>query len=33
VAAGDGFLYFSEPNGKIGRINRDGEIVEFEVSK
>jgi virginiamycin B lyase len=33
AAAPDGFLYFSEPNGKIGRINSNGDIVEFEVGK
>jgi virginiamycin B lyase len=33
AAAPDGSLYFSEPNGKIGRINPDGDIMEFEVGK
>jgi virginiamycin B lyase len=33
AAAPDGNLYFSEPNGKIGRINRSGDIKEFEVGK
>jgi virginiamycin B lyase len=31
TAAPDGFLYFSEPNARIGRINGNGDIVEFEV--
>ena len=31
TAASDGFLYFSEPNARIGRINGNGDIVEFEV--
>jgi hypothetical protein len=33
AAASDGFLYFSEPNGRIGRINADGDIVEFETGE
>jgi virginiamycin B lyase len=33
TAARDGFLYFSEPNGRIGRINADGDIVEFETGE
>jgi virginiamycin B lyase len=33
IAAPDGYLYFSEPNGKIGRIDTKGDIVEFEVGK
>jgi len=33
AAAPDGFLYFSEPNGRIGRINANGDITEFEVGK
>jgi virginiamycin B lyase len=33
AAARDGFLYFSEPNGRIGRINGDGDIVEFETGQ
>ncbi len=33
AAARDGYLYFSEPNAKIGRISTDGDIVEFEVGK
>ncbi len=33
AGAGDGYLYFSEPNGKIGRIDSNGDIVEFEVGK
>ena len=33
AAAPDGYLYFSEPNGQIGRINTNGDIVEFEVGK
>ena len=33
AAARDGYLYFSEPTGKIGRISTDGDIVEFEVGK
>jgi virginiamycin B lyase len=31
AAARDGFLYFSEPNGRIGRIDGNGDIVEFET--
>ena len=33
AAARDDYLYFSEPNGKIGRISTDGDIVEFEVGE
>ena len=33
AAAASGYLYFSEPNGKIGRIDSNGDIVEFEVGK
>jgi virginiamycin B lyase len=33
AAAPDGNLYFSEPSGKIGRINPNGDIKEFEVGK
>ena len=33
AAALSGYLYFSEPNGKIGRIDANGDIVEFEVGK
>jgi len=33
VGAQDGFVYFSEPNERIGRISRDGAITEFEVGK
>ncbi len=33
AAAPDGYLYFSEPNGKIGRINTNGDITEFDVGK
>lgn len=33
TAAQNGFLYFSEPNGKIGRIDSNGDIVEFDVGK
>lgn len=33
ASARDEYLYFSEPNGKIGRINTEGEIVEFEIGK
>ncbi|HLI81363.1 MAG TPA: hypothetical protein VKV03_15350 [Candidatus Binataceae bacterium] len=33
AAARAEYLYFSEPNGKIGRINAEGDIVEFEVGK
>jgi len=33
TAAPDRYLYFSEPNGKIGRIDTNGDIVEFDVGK
>ena len=33
TAAPDRYLYFSEPNGKIGRIDANGDIVEFDVGK
>jgi virginiamycin B lyase len=33
TAAPDGYLYFSEPSGRIGRINAEGDITEFEVGK
>jgi virginiamycin B lyase len=33
TASPDRYLYFSEPNGKIGRIDTDGVIVEFDVGK
>ena len=33
AAAPDGYLYFSEPSGKIGRIGTDGAIVEFQVGR
>ena len=33
TASPDRYLYFSEPNGKIGRIEANGEIVEFDVGK
>jgi len=33
AAMPDGYLYFTEPAGKIGRINTNGDIVEFEVGK
>jgi virginiamycin B lyase len=33
AAAPNGYLYFSEPNGKIGRIDTNGDIVEFGVGK
>jgi hypothetical protein len=33
AGARDGNLYFTEPNGKIGRININGEITEFDVTR
>ncbi len=33
AAAPADYLYFSEPNGKIGRIDINGDIVEFDVAK
>lgn len=33
AAASDGYLYFSEPNGKIGRIGPNGDIAEYDIAK
>lgn len=33
AGSSDGNLYFTEPNGKIGRINTNGDVTEFDTLK